>query len=478
MTRTFIIPGDLSHLSAVNEFLDARTCGILLNIAMPQAEARRSASCPSQFAERLFTLESLTRPARDSIDARDRDLYDRALRAILGDARVYYLASRTYFDSALNSTVVIERVIVNALRIMRATAPHRLVSSSTPHSVEAWVFARCFESAGLPVFVLERTPINNRAWIYRGLDAQQVVARGAQTAPALSEYTRMQVREQIESKAGARDARGFYVSRMDLSSVKGAESNRWWSLRREFPLLFAGRLLTMPLRAASIFRKRQLFRSYRRHEVSALPDTPFVIFFMHYQPERSSLPEGLFHTQQLIALRQIADAMPKGWTLLVREHPTIWLLPLDISVRSADYFEQVAALPNTKLCPMDVDTFELIDRSAAVATLTGSVGFQALLRNKPAIVFGLPAYKDHPACFSAGSFADLERAFEELQRPDFAQHFSPESLEKYLLWVESNSIVADDRERDWLTARLKNFRELYRQISAGELLPTEAPGTR
>ncbi len=127
---------------------------------------------------------------------------------------------------------------------------------------------------------------------------------------------------------------------------------------------------------ASTYLKRRLYRSYEKLETDELPEGRFVIFFMHYQPERSSLPEGLFHVQQWIALRQLAWSLPEGWQLLVREHPTTWLQPLDLSVRTASLYEDIAALPNTRICSMQVDTFELIDKCGAVATLTGSVGFR------------------------------------------------------------------------------------------------------
>ncbi|HTU65150.1 MAG TPA: hypothetical protein VMF52_04330 [Steroidobacteraceae bacterium] len=469
MSRTFLIPGVYEHLADIREYLTDDVCGILLYLTTPESEARRAAPCDEKFRQRLFTYASLTKVEQAPLEGDDWAAYDRCLKAVLADARVFYLAMRSYFDTALNSTLVIEKVVYNTVRILRATRPDRLVASSTPHSVEAWIFARCVEELGLPVFILERTPINNRAWFYRGLDAQTVVERADAPPAALTPYTQSQVREQVESVAGARDARGYYVSRMDLSSIKGAESNTWWSWRRELPLLFGGSLKGLPIRLASIGLKRRLVRSYEKVAVSTLPDGPFVIFFMHYQPERSSLPEGLFYTQQWLALRLIAGLLPPGWKLLVREHPSMWLLPLDITVRPADYYEQIAALPNTQVSSMDLDTFELIDRSAVVSTLTGSVGFQALLRQKPAIVFGLPAYKDHPACITVRDSGELARAFDAVRDPAFAARFSPESLERYLRWVEQHSIVADEKETEWLAVRLKNFRELYRQLFAGQV---------
>jgi Capsule polysaccharide biosynthesis protein len=469
-TRNFIIPGDVSHLARISAYLNETVCGVLLHMRASEDQRRALRASAERFSHRTFTLDSLMCFPTAVLEAADWPLYEHCLRAILADSRVHYLAMRSYFDSALNTTAVIDRIVVNSLNIILSTRPDRLISSSTPHSVQAWIFARCVEEAGRPVYILERTPINNRAWIYRGLDTQQVVLRkSANPSPDLSTYTRMQVQEQIASKPGARDAHGYYISRMDLSTVKGAESNAWWSYRRELSHVLTGRVQGMPIRLLSSVRKRHLYRSYGRLAIKEVPDTPYVIYFMHYQPERSSLPEGRFHTQQLIAMRQLAWTVPKGWTLLVREHPSMWLLPLDVSVRSAEYFEQVASLPNTRLCSMDVDTFELIDRCSVVATLTGSVGFQAILRGKPVFAFGLPAYKDHPGCVTVDTSMDLAQAFTATQQNAFVDCFQERALRDYLLWVERNSVAADLEENNWLEARLKNFAALYREVLDGSL---------
>ncbi len=207
--RTFIIPGDLSHLGRIAQFLTQDVSGILVHQHIAEKEARASGVCP-QMSDRIFTLFSLTE-LTDSVPVKeDWPTYDRCLRGVLADTRTHYIATRSQLNSAFNNAILIEKIVVNTLRIIRQTQPQRLVSSSTPHSLEAWIFAKCFEILGLPVFVLERTPINNRAWIYSGLDTQTVVPRpnGAEHLE-LTPYTRKQVSEQRDSKPGQRDKKRF-----------------------------------------------------------------------------------------------------------------------------------------------------------------------------------------------------------------------------------------------------------------------------
>jgi len=464
-TRTFIIPGGCVHLARMTACLNETVCGILIHEHVEVAQALATVAVSSEFADRIYTLHSLVQVAAEELQPEDCESYDRCLRQILSDARVHYLAARSSLNTAFNNAIVIEKIVMNSLTIIRKTKPTRLISSSTPHSVEAWVFAKTCEHLRVPVYVLERTPINNRAWVYLGMDTQDVMMRPKPGIPGkLTRYSREIIHEQRQAKPGAKDEHGFYVSRMDLSSIKGSNTNNWWSYRREFGVLSKGSLLGTPVRALSVYMKNRLYRSYRKLAVSELPKSPFIIFFMHYQPERSSLPEGLFHVQQWTALRLLSMNLPAGWSLVVREHPTTWLQPLDITVRTIDLYDQIAQLPNTKICSMELDTFEIIDRCQAVATLTGSVGFQAILRNRPVIAFGLPAYKDHPASLFVRTAAEVSRALRAIRNGELSGCFSDEKLEKYLLWVEQNSVCADANERDWLQGRLKNFTLLYEEL--------------
>ena len=273
--------------------------------------------------------------------------------------------------------------------------------------------------------------------------------------------------DQRDSKPGAKDQDGFHISRIYMNSIAGAKSNRWWSWKREFGWLLSGKVRSLPLRLFSIYLKWRLHRSYCDAATTKLPSGPFVIFFMHYQPERTSLPEALLFVQQWIAVRMLSWELPEGWTLLVREHPATWLKPLDISVRTINLFKDIASLERTEICSMDVDTFDLIDSCQAVATLTGSVGFQSLLRSKPVIAFGVASYKDHPACFSVKSHRDLVGALKAIQNDNFCRHFTDDAIRDYVMWIEQNSVSADPEETDWIEARLKNFTEIYRQILCG-----------
>src|SRR5690606_38264334 len=141
----------LSHLASISDFLDDSVCGILIHEKLSQRDVAISGLCERAGDANIYTLISLAELSAGELNEEDRDLYEKWLFGTLSDPRVHYLAARSHVNSAFNNSIAIEKILVNSIHIIRETKPTRLISSSTPHSVEAWVFAKCFELMPLPV---------------------------------------------------------------------------------------------------------------------------------------------------------------------------------------------------------------------------------------------------------------------------------------------------------------------------------------
>lgn len=135
------------------------------------------------------------------------------------------------------------------------------------------------------------------------------------------------------------------------------------------------------------FRKQRelsgLFAYYDSLAVKPDLGQPFVYLPLHYQPEISTSPLGGVFADQYLVAQLVAAELPKGWKLYVKEHPFQKSL-----ARDSTFYADLARLPNTSLVPRDSDTYDLINRCATVATVTGRAGWEALFRGKPVLVFG------------------------------------------------------------------------------------------
>ncbi|MBI5456421.1 hypothetical protein HY969_01645 [Candidatus Kaiserbacteria bacterium] len=145
---------------------------------------------------------------------------------------------------------------------------------------------------------------------------------------------------------------------------------------------------------------------------------PFVFFALNFQPERSSSPQGGVFHDQILAAETLAAALPEGWELYIKEHPSQWLLRTKTrysSARYRGYYRRLAAIPRVRLVPTNMPVRQLVEASLAVATITGSVGVEAVVRGKHALIFGAVWYRDCPGVVRVQSVEDCERIFEEVK---------------------------------------------------------------
>lgn len=171
-------------------------------------------------------------------------------------------------------------------------------------------------------------------------------------------------------------------------------------------------------RIVEMRKNRRLARLYAElaHWDEDDPPEHFVYMPLSYQPETTSNPHGGIFAQQILMANCVANALPKGWTLLVREHPAQFNIDYaGQTCRDAEFYRILAAMPRTRLVPIPMDPFMLIDRCEAVATLVGTTGWEALVRGKSALVFGEIWYDRAPGAFRVRSTEDCSRAFAQIQ---------------------------------------------------------------
>ena len=147
-------------------------------------------------------------------------------------------------------------------------------------------------------------------------------------------------------------------------------------------------------------------------------DTPSIYFALHFQPERSTDPEAGDYTFQYLAIRLLAQNLPAGWKILVKEHPRQVNSHGDIKYthyRAVEDYVRIAAIPGVSFVHPTYDSDTLIDACRLTATCTGSTVWEGMLRGKPGVNFGRCW---HARCESSPlirSTEDCRRALETLQ---------------------------------------------------------------
>jgi hypothetical protein len=191
--------------------------------------------------------------------------------------------------------------------------------------------------------------------------------------------------------------------------------------------------------------------------LSAIPDLrlPYIYYAMHFQPERSTQPEGAEFEDQTLAIQILASSLPEGWFVYVKEHPRqfdSW--PPDLRkmhARSVAFYQKISGIPRVKLVPVDFDSDVLIANSRLSSTITGSTGWEALKAGKPVIVFGNSWYAGCESCVVVESVLDAKKALNHLAAKDGGQvkrdcHRFLRALMPKLIYSYPGSFIGNDLE--------------------------------
>ena len=160
----------------------------------------------------------------------------------------------------------------------------------------------------------------------------------------------------------------------------------------------------------------------------------FVYFPLHLQPEATTSPMGGVFTDQYLALETLVRALPEGWKIVVKENPA-----QKFAKRDYGFYEQLARTPQIHLVDRGVSTFDLIERCEAVATITGTAGWEALFKHKPAIVFGHAFYRSAPGAIAVEEVEELEAALDAIDK-GHAPEWSVDDLRRFLVAVQRQSL--------------------------------------
>lgn len=92
----------------------------------------------------------------------------------------------------------------------------------------------------------------------------------------------------------------------------------------------------------------------------------------------------------------------KDTLILVKEHPSAY------GLRKSAFYQSFFKNPSFCLVPFDIPSNEVIEHADLVLTWTGSVGVEAIVRNKPLITFGKAYYATDNVCKELNDFGQLE----------------------------------------------------------------------
>jgi hypothetical protein len=159
----------------------------------------------------------------------------------------------------------------------------------------------------------------------------------------------------------------------------------------------------------SLRMARQLRADWGRVFEQPVAGEKYVLYPIHFQPEATTLVQAPLYVDQLALLRDIAASLPIGHRLYIKEHMS------NRGRRPLAFYDAIRAIPSARLLGPDTDTWSLIRDASVVAVITGTMGWEALLFQRPVVSFGEVFFNQHPSVL-AGKDVPKDRWFEMFTR--------------------------------------------------------------
>ena len=162
--------------------------------------------------------------------------------------------------------------------------------------------------------------------------------------------------------------------------------------------------------------KKSLEKKY--HMLSKFVDLtcPYIYVALHYQPEKTTAPEGDVFVDQWLMISMLSIMVPKDWKIYVKEHVSQFSSKLyGEQGRSCVFYTKLSQMENVQLVKTEMSSFDLIDSSKAVATVTGTVGIESVIRSKPVLSFGYAWYELCHGVMPIKTSEDLKDAISKIE---------------------------------------------------------------
>ncbi len=174
-------------------------------------------------------------------------------------------------------------------------------------------------------------------------------------------------------------------------------------------------------------RNLLLYSFYQRHTIYPDLGEKYIYVPLQYQPELSTSPLADAFVDQQLIIQMISKYLPNDVYVYVKEHPKQTSF-----CRTIKFYQDLLKTKNVVLVRKNSNSFNLIRHCLAVATSTGTPGWEALFREKPVLMFGSYIYQFADGVFRITTNDDCQRALDQI-----LNHHTKPSLKNMKLYLKA-----------------------------------------
>lgn len=194
--------------------------------------------------------------------------------------------------------------------------------------------------------------------------------------------------------------------------------------------------LNFVFRVSSALTRRYLNPDKYAQSFEGLKDKNYIYFALHVDPEASTLISAPYYANQTAVIEALSKSVPLSSTILVKEHPIM------IGKRPRGFYKKLSRMPNVVLINHTESSYQLIQNASLVATITGTVGWEAMVLQKPLLLLGETPYMQiNEGYVFCQNYAELHKA---IQQGLTIEPASDEALIKYIAAVMKAGLFVPD----------------------------------
>ena len=312
----------------------------------------------------------------------------------------------------LEREVFLHSALLAVLEFLTSMRPNLVVFPVTPHQFLPYVVSEVARFLGMKTLFFQPCPFTFAVVPRTFAGRVEIPVAAAVRSSSVAREVMTIANEQILKLQNSVDPEYMRVQRSaDERATKLGSRRRaffrtlTWIYRERFPqaINFSGH---GPSNAffrglARVILNRSLAETLREAAGSSGSKVagaqPFAVFALHYEPERTSLPEGLPVEFQGDAVTHINALLPKNFSLVVKEHYSQQSTALrGFLGRSPIFYRAMKSYPGTSFASVQSKLTDLLRGAEVIFTLTGTVAIEAVFAGKPVGYFGSPWWEGMP----------------------------------------------------------------------------------
>lgn len=185
-----------------------------------------------------------------------------------------------------------------------------------------------------------------------------------------------------------------------------------------------------------ILYSKMLAKYYASLSTHPKVEDKYILCALHYQPEETTSPSGDIFVNQTLCVETILRNTPDDILIYVKEHPSQFTANmLGQTSRIKEFYSDLIKNSRVRIIPVEYNTYSLIDGALAVSTISGTIGWEAVMRRKPVIMFGMFWYERMPGVLRITNSSSASEMFEFINKYVYDEH----GILAYLMAFAENS---------------------------------------